>query len=99
MLNRCVIVTGLIATLSFSLGCGKMTTLEKNWGESFESEKYNQIANPEAQENLEPVVGLDGVAAERNMEKYRGGFKEQPREEVYNLRLGTISGIGESRSK
>ena len=68
--------------------------LDDNWGKSFESAKNNQILNPEAGENLEPVTGLDGQAADENVEEYREGFRAQPAEEVINLNLGTISGIG-----
>jgi len=98
MFSRSIILAGLIAALSISSGCGK-TMLEKNWGRSYESAKSSQIANPEAEENLEPVIGLDGVTAEINVEEYRKGFGEQPGENIYNLRLGTIEGIGESGRK
>ena len=95
MFNRCIILAGLIAALSISSGCGTaMPRLEKNWGDSYESAKLSQIANPEAEENLDPVVGLDGVAAEISMDKYRKGFEGAKGENVYNLQLGNISGIG-----
>jgi hypothetical protein len=68
--------------------------LDRNWGKSFESAKNNQILNPEAGKNLEPVTGLDGQAAEENVEEYRETFKAGPSRQVYDLNLGTISGIG-----
>ena len=95
MYSRCIILAGLIAALSISSGCGTaMPRLEKNWGDSYESAKLSQIANPEAEENLDPVVGLDGVAAEINTEKYRKGFQRAKGKTTYNLQLGDISGIG-----
>ena len=95
MYSRCIILAGLIAALSISSGCGTaMPMLEENWGNSYESQKLSQIANPEAEGNLDPVVGLDGVAAEINTEKYREGFEGEKGENVYNLQLGNISGIG-----
>ena len=41
------------------------TPLDKNWGRSYESARYNQILNPEADKNLEPVEGISGPAAEK----------------------------------
>jgi hypothetical protein len=66
-------VIGLIAALSTFSGCGP-TMLERNWGRSFESAKSNQILNPDAGKNLEPVVELDGQAADSSMKEYRKGF-------------------------
>lgn len=81
MPTRALIVCGLIAALSIFSGCRgtfapqSETMLEKNWGRSFETAKYNQIVNPEAGKNLDPVLGVDGQVAERIIEKYR---KEEP---------------------
>jgi hypothetical protein len=68
--------------------------LEKNWGSSFESAKSSQIANPEAGENLNPVVGLDGQLAEKGMETYRKACEGEQESTTMNLNLGTIAGIG-----
>ena len=59
--------------------------LDQNWGKSYETAKYNQILNPEASKNLDPVLGLDGQAAESNVEKYRDSFKETSRHETVNI--------------
>ena len=47
--------------------------LEQNWGRAYETAKYNQILNPEAGKNVEPVEGMDGDAAERVMQTYKSG--------------------------
>ena len=66
MLNRCLTLTGLIVALVMFPSCGgkpivqKDTMLERNWGRSYESAKYNQMLNPDAGKNLESVVGTDG---------------------------------------
>lgn len=91
--TRCLIIVGLIAALSVFSGCGA-TLLDKNWGRSLESAKSNQILNPEAGKNLEPVVGLDGQAAEITLGTYREGFERQAEERAYNLNLGSIDSIG-----
>lgn len=101
MLTRCLMLIGLLAALSMGFGCGKNmtlqkeTTLDRNWGRSLESAKYNQILNPEAGKNLEPVEGLDGESAEGNMGKYKESFEKEPAQKAYNLNLGGISAIGQ----
>lgn len=92
MLSRSATVTVLIITVVLFSGCSQ-TMLEKNWGSSFESAKSSQTANPEAEENLNPVVGLDGQLAEKSMETYRKAEGEQ-QSTTYDLNLGTIAGIG-----
>lgn len=101
MLTKYVILIGLIASLSIFSACQgtvpwqNESLLDKNWGTSFKSAINNQTLNPGAGKNLNPVTGLDGEAADNNMEKYREGFKEKPPEQVYNLNLGSIGGIGQ----
>lgn len=62
--------------------------LDKSWGRSFESARYNQIMNPDAEKNLEPVEGLEGPAAEKaiidhlsgkapKQDSSKGGFRFQ----------------------
>jgi len=55
----------------------RMENLEMNWGKSFESAKKNQILNPDAGKNLEPVVGLNGEAAEHGVDKYKKSYKKE----------------------
>ena len=92
MLSRPSVIITFIIVLLFFAGCA-YNTLETNWGSSFEASKTNQIANPEASENLDPVVGLDGQLAEQNMESYRRASQGE-KSTTYNLRLGGIEGIG-----
>jgi hypothetical protein len=51
--------------------------LDMNWGKSFESARKNQILNPDAGKTQEPVVGLNGEAAEYGLDKYKESFKKQ----------------------
>jgi hypothetical protein len=94
MRARCFIVIGLIAAMSIFSGCAGTTMLDKNWGKSLESARSDQILNPEAGQNLDPVVGLDGQAAERTLGTYRQGFEAKKGKKVYNLNLGNIDSIG-----
>jgi len=87
--------------VSFFLGCAKKTTLlgdslvDKNWGRSYETCKYEQILNPDTHRNTEIVTGLDGDAASQAFGRYRRSFGgSEGKKEVYNLNLSTISGVG-----
>jgi hypothetical protein len=59
--------------------CAQPSRLDRNYGRSLKQARVNQILDPEAGKNLEPVTGLDGKAAQASIEKYRKTF-EQPRE-------------------
>lgn len=74
------VLTGLmvIVVIIGLTGCvSKMTRLEEDYGNSFKLSKSNQILNPEAAKNLEPVYGIDGPTAEIIMDKYRGEFEKR----------------------
>jgi hypothetical protein len=43
------------------------------------------MLNPDAAKNLDPVEGLDGIAADNNVKKYQDSFKEQEPQEVVNI--------------
>ena len=85
MLRGNIILIVVLAVFSITLwGCAgnlpeaqRMDYLEMNWGKSFESAKKNQILNPEAGKSLEPVVGLDGQAAEYGVNKYKKSFEKE----------------------
>ena len=88
MAARCLSVIVTIAILSILGGCGSHfyhqgeSPLEKNWGRAYESAKYNQMLNPDANKNLEPVEGFDGAAAEVAEQRYlKGEEKKKPETE------------------
>jgi hypothetical protein len=87
--SRPFIVIGLIAALSICSGCAGTPVLDRYWGDSLEAAKSNQIKNPEAQENLEPVTGLDGqVATELVLRNYGKLFLEQVKKRPLDFELG-----------
>ena len=94
MRARYLIVMTLIAFLPIFLGCAGTPELDKNWGRSLEAAQSNQIANLEAQKNLDPVVGLGGGAAEMILEAYMGSFAPAEGEASYSINLGSTGGIG-----
>jgi hypothetical protein len=76
---------GLIACSESGELIQRESLLDKNWGRSYEAAKYNQILNPDAGKNLNPVEGLDGVASENAVNKYDESFKEKKGSEVTNI--------------
>lgn len=91
MIQKILILSGLMGMVVFTAGC-KTSRLEKDYGNSLRLAKSNQILNPEAVENLEPVYGFDGQAAEIVIGKYRKDFEKPPAAPVYPLGT-TISGM------
>ena len=88
----------MIAAVTIYAGCSngniairEESLLDQNWGRSFESAKYNQILNPEAGKNEQPVDELDGQAAQQTVEQYRKGFGAKPGTSSYNVNIGAIT--------
>jgi len=102
MIKRALVLIGFVAVAFVSIGCagsnffGKdycagPSRLEKDFGTSFKFQKANQISNPEAEKNLEPVTGFDGKAAQATMEKYQKEFEKPAPPTPYVLGLGSTS--------
>jgi hypothetical protein len=87
MLKGHMIRTGLLAGLCIVLlGCAgnlpqpeRADLLQAHWGKSLETAKNNQILNPEAGKDPTPVEGLDGKAANDQMDKYRKALQREQR--------------------
>lgn len=61
-------------------------------GDAFRAQKENQILNPDAQWNMEPVEGLDGNAAEHVYNRYVESFKKSGSRQTSGLStIGAIS--------
>jgi len=91
MIKTSIFAAVLIGIILAIAGCNgahmyqEETALDRNWGRSYETAKYNQILNQEAEQNLDPVEGLDGTATDYEIEKYHNSFKESSQEEVVNI--------------
>ena len=78
------------ATVLMVVGCEHIpsarqdTLLNRNFGRAYETARYNQILNPDAGNNLQPVEGLDGQLVQENLNTYRKG-KEKKSENVLTL--------------
>jgi hypothetical protein len=90
MIKRYVMLSGWIALLFLLMSC-TASRLEMDYGASSRLLKINQIHNPEAEKNVEPVYGFDGKAAQANIEKYREDFEKSPPSVPSTLTIG-ISG-------
>jgi hypothetical protein len=55
--------------------CAQPSRLERDYGKSVKQFRANQVLNPEAGKNLDPVTGLDGDVAQITIEKYQESFK------------------------
>lgn len=98
-MNRQCIIILLCAFSLLSIGCAGLnqervtlsppSRLEMDYGTSFNLMKFNQIANPEAEKNLEPVTGFDGQAAKATLDKYRKDFEKPAEAPAYTLSIGT----------
>ncbi len=89
-MKRCLLLIGLVALLAFLIGCAGPSRVEMDYGTSYKLNKFNQILDPEAEKNLQPVVGFDGVAAGNAVERYRKGFQEKSEPPVYNITIGNV---------
>jgi len=90
MIKRCLMFSGWIAFLFLLMSCAA-SRLETDFGTSTRLLKINQIENPEAEKNIEPVYGLDGEAAQANTERYRKDFEKSAPPIPSTLTIG-ISG-------
>ena len=61
-----------------AVGCSHYGALEADYGKSYNQAKSNQILNPQAALNLQPVTGLPGEAAAASEEKYLQSFGKTP---------------------
>jgi hypothetical protein len=88
-MRKYVALVGLIAAFALVFGCAQ-SRLEMDYGTSYQLQKYNQIANPEAEKNLAPVTGMSGQAAQNAADKYQKGFeKETQPSTTYQFNVGS----------
>lgn len=88
VLCLCFVVPVFVGCQGTAVNHMEPSMLEKNWGSSFEAAKYNQILNPDAGKNLDPVEGLDADAAQKGVDKYKAGFGEKSGKETYIFNIG-----------
>jgi hypothetical protein len=83
-----------LALITFSLaGCAtEPSRVEMDYGTSYKLAVYNQTLNPDAEKNIDPVYGIEGLIAEKNVEKYRKSFERPlPTTNTYILSVPGVS--------
>jgi hypothetical protein len=80
------VLINLLVIVMLLGGCTVIESrLKKDYGNSYRLALENQILNPEAEKNLEPVYGIDGNTADTIVKSFRESFKERSRKAVYPL--------------
>jgi hypothetical protein len=91
MIRKPFLLVGFMTLLILMAGCAKAPSrLEADFGNSHHLAKTNQILNPEAAKNLEPVTGMDGESAQVITERYQKDFEKPEPAVPYTLTIGTI---------
>jgi hypothetical protein len=82
----CLCMAALVVLAS---GCASdMSRLAGDYGTSYRLAKFNQVLNPDAEKNLEPVYGFSGVAAQKVLERYYTGFEKTTEGPTYTFKVG-----------
>lgn len=76
------------------VGCVKSApVLDSNFGNAVNAAKAQQIINPDASLNADPVAGVDGQAADAAMNRYHRSFVQPPiTPNVFTIGVGTGAG-------
>jgi hypothetical protein len=94
MSKQNLFLIGLGVSFLFFAGCADLnpwpSQVAVDYGNSYNLAKQNQILNPGGEQNLEPVKGLDGKAANKAIEKYRKDFEKPTPPPTYVLGVGDI---------
>lgn len=91
MFKRYFALSVLMALIIAPYGYAEMeekSRVELDYGTSYRLYKFNQILNPRAEENLEPVRGIEGQAAQEAYDKYIKSFERVGKEPTYILNIG-----------
>jgi type IV pilus biogenesis protein CpaD/CtpE len=93
-----IVLTGLLASAALS-GCAPTTPrLDANFGDAVNTAKAQQIVNPDASLNTDPVAGLDGTAANSVIDRYNKSYEKPPAPaNVFSIGVGTDAGAGTTR--
>ncbi len=92
MKKRPIPAVAIIGLFLTTAACAGPSRLEMDFGTSAKLSKFNQILNPQAEKNLDPVEGLDGQAAKATNEKYRKEFEKPAPPASYSISVGSIGG-------
>jgi hypothetical protein len=77
---------GVVTLAGCALG---PTRLEADYGKSVTIATSGQILDPVAQQNLTPVYGFDGKAAELTLDRYRSTFEKAAPPPTFVIPVGS----------
>ena len=91
-LSACVIaITALLGACTTGI-----SRLDADYGTSYRQALINQVLDPDTERNLEPVYGMNGIAAENVMDKYHKGFEDKKTQTpTYTVPIGRITATGQ----
>ncbi len=89
-----LLFAGLLASTVVTAGCVAQTpNLDQKFGEAVTTAKAQQIINPDASQNTNPVAGIDGQAANSAVDLYHQSFEKPPAPvNVFTIGVGSSSG-------
>lgn len=78
-MNKTALTILSLAITGMLSGCVSPTpVLDEHFGDAVRAAKEQQILNPDAGRNTDPVAGLDGPAAKEAITLYHDSFKAPP---------------------
>lgn len=84
---------GLLASIAFTGCISPAPNLDSHFGEAVNAAKAQQTINPDASLNTDPVVGMDGKAADATVDRYHKSFERQPATtNVFTIGVGGSGG-------
>ncbi|MDD4196790.1 MAG: hypothetical protein PHT96_10350 [Syntrophorhabdaceae bacterium] len=86
-----ICIFSIVLMAIFLAGCSTTGRVEMDYGTSYKLAKFNQVLNPDAEKDLEPVAELDGEAAQKVVETYLKSF-EKPAPPPPSVLLGVSGG-------
>lgn len=84
------LLTLALVSLFLTAGCAHQETqVEQFWGTSYNLARYNQIADPTAPIDNEPITGMEGAVSAKVMNTYINSFeKQEQKAKTYTIDLG-----------
>lgn len=72
-------LVSLLTLVALLAGCGSTTpNYDTKFGDAVRQARYDMTVNPNAGQNPDQVLGLDGVSAKEAMTRYQSTFKAPP---------------------
>ena len=88
MKKKGMILFTVMIGCSLLAGCVGPRRVESDYGTSVKLAKANQVLDPEAENNLDPVLGLDSFSALHTLERHRRDFDRPSPAPTYIFNVG-----------